>query len=212
MYVKDYMSQDLVTVTPETSVLKAVDVLKAHDINRLPVMVKGKLVGLVTKEEIDLNSPTNASSLSKYEMNYLLDKMTVGDIMAKHMFTVSPDTLLDEAAETMLNKSIGSLLVMEGEKLVGIITDKDIFRTFIDISGYYTAGTSLVIELSDDRKGVIEEIGDALVAADHNLSNMLVYHLRDAIRVVLHVDEENVDNLIDALSQAGYEVKTVVKR
>ena len=212
MYVKDYMTQQLITVTPDTSVLKVTDLLRAHNINRLPVLKKGKLVGLITQEDIALNSPTNASSLSRYEINYILDRLTAEDIMSKHFFTVGPDTLLDEAAEMLLNKQIGVLLVMEDDKLLGIITDKDIFRTFIDISGYYTSGTSLVLELSGDKKGVIEELGDALVETDHNLTHMMVYHLNNVIRIVMHVEESQVDNLIEASKDRGYEVKTVVAR
>ena len=101
---------------------------------------------------------------------------------------------------------------MEDDKLLGIITDKDIFRTFIDISGYYTSGTSLVLELSGDKKGVIEELGDALVETDHNLTHMMVYHLNNVIRIVMHVEESQVDDLIEASKNRGYEVKTVVAR
>ena len=213
MYIKDYMTTELITISRNTSIAKASDLMDAHDINRLPVVEDGQLVGLVTREIVVKNSPSDATSLDRHELNYLLEKAKVEDIMQKKVTTKKPDTLLDEAAATMSNKNIGALVVVDdSDRVVGIITDKDIFKAFIDISGYYTRGTSLVIVLQEDIQGVIAEIGEALVATGHNLTHMLVYHLDGAIRIVMHVESEVVDELTEALEAKGFNVETVISR
>lgn len=209
MYIKDYMSTNLITITPETSVVKASDLLKQHDINRLPVLENGQLVGLITKEVISKNSPSGATSLSAHEVNYLLEKTTAKDIMVKKVMTIGPNNMVEEAASIMRANNIGVLVVTEGSQLVGIITDKDIFKAFVDVSGYDTPGSSLVVELVGDRKGVIEEVGDALVETDVNLTHMIVYHHENNIRLVLHVSTTETDELEAAIKARGYEVKSV---
>lgn len=209
MYIKDYMSTNLITITPETSVVKASDLLKQHDINRLPVLENGQLVGLITKEVISKNSPSGATSLSAHEVNYLLEKTTAKDIMVKKVMTIGPDNMVEEAASIMRANNIGVLVVTEGSQLVGIITDKDIFKAFVDVSGYDKPGSSLVVELVGDRKGVIEEVGDALVETDVNLTHMIVYHHENNIRLVLHVSTTETDELEAAIKARGYEVKSV---
>ena len=209
MYIKDYMSTSLITITPETSVLKASDLLKQHDINRLPVLENGQLVGLITKDILSKNSPSGATSLSAHEVNYILEKSTVKDIMVKQVMTIAPDSIVEEAASIMRSNNIGVLVVTDESKLVGIITDKDIFKAFVDVSGYDTPGSSLVVELVGDRKGVIEEVGDALVEADVNLTHMIVYHHEENIRLVLHVSTTDTTMLEEAIKSRGYEVKSV---
>ena len=209
MYIKDYMSTNLITITPDTSVVKASDLLKQHDINRLPVLENGQLVGLITKEVISKNSPSGATSFSAHEVNYLLEKTTAKDIMVKKVMTIGPDNMVEEAASIMRANNIGVLVVTEGSQLVGIITDKDIFKAFVDVSGYDTPGSSLVVELVGDRKGVIEEVGDALVETDVNLTHMIVYHHEKNIRLVLHVSTTETDELEAAIKARGYEVKSV---
>lgn len=213
MYVKDYMTRELITISPETTVTEAQDLLREHDINRLPVLEGGKLVGIVTKDIINRNLPSNATSLSKNEINYLLEKTSAADIMAKKMFTVDPDTLLDQAASTMAENNLGVLVVLEDNNLVGLITDKDIFKAFIDISGSNEPGTTVVVELSQDREGVIEEIGDALVESENNLTHMTVYyHIENAIRIVISVNTDKVDALVQSIEKRGYEVKSITKK
>ena len=213
MYVKDYMTAELITITPQTSVTEAQDLLRKHDINRLPVLKNDKLVGLVTKDLINRNLPSNATSLSRNEINYLLEKTTAEDIMATKLHSANPDTLLDHAATIMSENNLGVLVVLENERLVGVITDKDIFNAFVDISGTREPGTTIVVELEKDREGVIEEIGDALVESDNNLTHMIVYyHLEISIRIVISVNTDRVDNLVQAIEKRGYEVKSVTKK
>ncbi len=183
MYVKNYMSTDLVTITPDTTVIKALDLMRQHDIHRLPVVVKGQLVGLLTESVIAKNSPSTATSLSVHELNYLLNKTTAADIMIRRVITTSPDALLEQAASEMRNMDVGVLVVMDHAQLVGIITDKDIFEAFIDINGYYTPGTRFVVEVVDDKAGILEDIGET--TAKHNWSiTQMNHHIGLVVQVV----------------------------
>lgn len=209
MYVKNYMTTNLIVIGPEASMIDANDLMKQHNINRLPVVENERLVGLITRSIIAENSPSGATSLSKFELNYLLDKTKVKDIMEKQVIQISPDHLLEEAAVIMRNSNIGVLVVSDNNQIKGIITDKDIFRAFADISGYNIPGSSVVVAVQQDRRGVIEEIGDALLESDSNLTNLVVYHTEDGIRVVIHIDSDDPSDLVEKLKNRNLIVNSV---
>ena len=209
MYVKNYMSTDLVTITPDTTVIKALDLMRQHDIHRLPVVVKGQLVGPLTESVIAKNSPSTATSLSVHELNYLLNKTTAADIMIRRVITTSPDALLEQAASEMRNMDVGVLVVMDHAQLVGIITDKDIFEAFIDINGYYTPGTRFVVEVVDDKAGILEDIGETTAKHNWSITQMNVYHLDDKTNVVVHVDTQDSEEVARVFQEKGYKVSGV---
>ena len=209
MYVKNYMSTDLVTITPDTTVIKALDLMRQHDIHRLPVVVKGQLVGLLTESVIAKNSPSTATSLSVHVLNYLLNKTTAADIMIRRVITTSPDALLEQAASEMRNMDVGVLVVMDHAQLVGIITDKDIFEAFIDINGYYTPGTRFVVEVVDDKAGILEDIGETTAKHNWSITQMNVYHLDDKTNVVVHVDTQDSEEVARVFQEKGYKVSGV---
>ena len=209
MYICDYMSKDLITVGPSTSMMQAADLMDEKDINRLPVIKNDKVIGLVTKETIIANRPSQATSLSAHEVNYLLEKTRVEEIMEIQYLTIGPKEQVEKAAQLMLQHHVGVLLVMEDTKLLGLITDKDIFKAFAEISGYTVKGAHLVIELAKDKQGVIEEVGDALVETNKNLTHMTVYHVDQGIRVALHIDDQETDSLKRALENRGYHVMAI---
>ena len=132
MYVRSRMSKNPITITRETTIAEALDIMRNNSIRRLPVMEKDKLVGIVTERDLEV-SPSPATSLSVFEINYLLAKMKIGDVLPKrqNVITVSPDALLEEAALLMRDHKIGALPVCEDGKLVGIITETNIFDAFI---------------------------------------------------------------------------------
>lgn len=203
------MTTELITINPEASMIDASDLMKKHNINRLPVVENERLIGLITRATIIQNSPSGATSLSKYELNYLLDKTKVKDIMEKKVVQITPNHLLEQAAVIMRNSNLGVLVVSENNQIKGIITDKDIFKAFADISGYSIPGSSVVVEVAQDRRGVIEEIGDALLESDSNLTNLVVYHTEDGIRVVIHIDSEDATLLVEKLKNRNLIVSSV---
>ncbi len=140
MYVKDYMVTRVITVSSDTLVTDAQDLMKRHDVRRLPVVDRGHLVGLVTMPDIKEAAPSSATSLSIWELHYLLAKLRVGEIMTKaaKLITVPPNTTIEDAARIARQHKIGSLLVVEGkDQLAGLLTDTDIFDILIDILGPY---------------------------------------------------------------------------
>ena len=129
--VGNWMSTNLVSIGPKTTLPEASKLMHTRHIRRLPVVDKGKLVGIVTAGDIREASPSDATSLSIYELNYLLARLTIDQIMTRDVITVGPETEIYEAAELMLNYKIGGLPVLENGSLVGIITESDIFRVLV---------------------------------------------------------------------------------
>ncbi len=134
MLVKDWMSKKVITVDPETALPDAHRLMKINHIRRLPVVdKKEKLLGIVTIGDIREASPSDATTLSVWELHYLLSKLTVGKIMTPDPITVRRDTTIRDAAKLMLDNKIGGLPVVDEEnKVVGIITESDIFRLLVE--------------------------------------------------------------------------------
>ena len=132
MLVKDLMTSDPVTVAPETPFPEAFSLMRERAFRRLPVVDRrGRLVGIVVEKDLLYASPSKATSLSVFELNYLLSRLQVKEIMSKPVITVEPDLDAREAAHMMLEKKFGALPVIQGGRLVGIITESDIFRGFM---------------------------------------------------------------------------------
>lgn len=131
--VRDVCTRNVITVTPNTTLPEARRIMEGHNIRRLPVAAGGEVVGIITLLDLMRAAPSPASSLSVWEINYLLDKITVAEVMASPVITVTPDTDLHEVARLMLAHKIGGLPVVDNGKLVGIITESDIFRVMVDL-------------------------------------------------------------------------------
>lgn len=143
MRVKDIMTTNVVTVDRRTSIKDAWKIMEAHTIRRLPVMKRDKLVGLVTKYKLLEVAPSPATSLSVWEVNYLLGKLTVKDIMVENPFTISPDMPVEEALRLGQEKGYGAFPVVEDGRLVGLVTEGDIVRFMIEVFGLKEKGTHL---------------------------------------------------------------------
>jgi CBS domain-containing protein len=129
--VGDWMTSNPVTISPKTKLPDAHKLMVERRVRRLPVVDDGRLVGIVTLGDVREAEPSDATSLSIFELNYLLAQLTVDRIMTRHPITVTPETPLRVAAQIMLTQKIGGLPVMSHEKLVGIITETDIFRVLV---------------------------------------------------------------------------------
>jgi CBS domain-containing protein len=129
--VRDWMTPDPITVDPQTTLPAAHKLMKESHVRRLPVVDKGHLVGIVTLGDLREASPTDATSLSIFELNYLLSHLTIEQIMTRDPYTLSPDTTIEAAARLMLEHKIGGLPVVDAGRLVGIITESDIFRMLV---------------------------------------------------------------------------------
>jgi acetoin utilization protein AcuB len=131
MKVRDLMTAVPTTVSPEMPVLEARDLMAKGRFRHLLVVENGRLVGVITDRDIRLNLPSQATSLSVWELNFLLARLTVGAVMTKTVVMVEPARDAAEAARLMLEHKIGSLAVTDGDRLVGIVTDSDFVRAFV---------------------------------------------------------------------------------
>ncbi|MBQ2657503.1 MAG: CBS domain-containing protein [Erysipelotrichaceae bacterium] len=211
MYVKDNMIPSPITIKPDQSVSEAVDLMSENKLHRLPVVDdQGKLIGLVTESVISRNTPNSASSLSVYELNYLLNKLKNSDIMIRDVKTIGKDALLEEAATVLRKYDIGCLPVTEeDDKLIGIITHNDIFTAFIDLLGYNHNGMRYVISISEDKPGILEDVARIFKEEDISISNLAVYNNTRGIEVV--VIAKGYDDVTQKLKDAGYNVTSTMK-
>ena len=205
MDVGHFMTKDVITVTSETRVTDAVDIMESNHFHRLPVVKEGKYIGIVTEEEVAENSPSSATSLSIYEMNYLFDKMTVGEIMLQHNITVTADTLLEEAATLMKEQNVTVLPVLDNaQHIVGVVTYKDIFKALIDLSGYNDPGSRFLIYIDEDRVGILAHITQTLADAGISLSHIMVNRLENQIEITIQTNDELGDQTEEVLKNVGY--------
>ncbi len=137
--VRNWMTQSLITITPQTTLPELQRIMFEHRIRRLPVVKADKLVGIVTLGDIREAKPSDATTLSIYELNYLMDKLTAKDFMTPSPITISPDATIAEAARLMVEHKIGGLPVVDHGKLMGIITETDLCRVLV--SQTETVGT-----------------------------------------------------------------------
>jgi acetoin utilization protein AcuB len=148
MLVGNRMSQPLVTVSPDLTLPEAFTLMKDENIRRLVVVKNGKMVGLVTKNDLENAMPTKATSLSIWEINYLIDKIKVQDVMEKDVITTTEDTPIEAAAQLMVENKVSALPVMRREEVVGMITESDLFRLFMELFGAEFEGLRVVVEMS----------------------------------------------------------------
>lgn len=192
MAVKDFMTRKVVYISPDTTVAHAADIMREQGLHRLPVIENDKLVGLVTEGTIAEASPSKATSLSIYEMNYLLNKTKIKDVMIRKVITVSQYASLEDATYLMLKNKVGILPVVDNEQVYGVITDRDIFKAFLEVSGYGEEGVRVRF-VTEDEVGVLEHIVHLLVEENLNISNAVNIPRKDG-KVVIEVQ---IDGKVD---------------
>ncbi|CAI3402973.1 CBS domain-containing protein [Enterococcus cecorum] len=210
MTVRDFMTEKLITVTPQTPIFDAIDLMKKHDIHRLPVMEDHKLVDLITQGVIQESMPSKATSLSVFELNYLINKTKVGDVMLTDVTTIEADALLEDAIKVMRTKSIGVLPVMEKNQLVGIITNNDIFDAFLKISGYENGGVRVTLKITKEHHGILAVIAKELADAQMNIETIVVNRLSKGIFVEIQLATKDVKKVKAVLTSDDYELVDVV--
>ncbi|MCY7013780.1 CBS domain-containing protein [Streptococcus sanguinis] len=195
MAVKDFMTRKVVYISPNTTIAHAADMMREQKLHRLPVIENDQLVGLVTEGTIAEASPSKATSLSIYEMNYLLNKTKVGDVMIRDVVTISQFASLEDATYLMLKNKIGILPVVDNEQLYGVITDRDIFKAFLEVSGYGEEGVRLRF-VTENKVGVLEQIIRLLVEENLNISNTVNIPRKDG-KIIIEVQlAGNIDTAL----------------
>lgn len=212
MYVKNKMTTDVVTIFKDASIDLAFQTMVEKGCKQLPVVEDGLLVGTVTEQLLSEVSPSKATTLSMYELNYLLSKTKVQDIMISDMPIASPEMLIEEAAMLMKSSGVDSLPVTTDEnKLVGIITRTDIIEAFLELTGIEGPGTRISLETRDE-KGIWAAITSIIRDHDINIVHVANYnHIGndDHAELVVRLATTDVDDLIKSFEEAGYVILNI---
>lgn len=212
MFVEKVMTPNPVTVSSVTTVAEASELMRTNKFRRLPVVDGGKLVGFVTDRDLRSVSPSPATTLSIFELNYLLAKMQIKDIMQKKVISISKDAVIEEAALLMYNHRIGGLVVTDANQhVVGIITETDIFKTFVDMMGLPEGLTRLTIDVTD-KVGIIHEVTQVFYQMNINIGSMVTCSLADGTKeLIIRADVKDTKELCQRLEEKGYKVAHVVQ-
>jgi len=167
MLVRKKMKKDLITITKDERMTTAKKILKEKNIRHLPVVDGKKLIGLVSNMDIRKAEASPATSLEIRELHYLLDKLTVGEIMTRNVITISPDISVEEATTLLHDNKIGCLPVVEDGNLVGILTENDVMDILIEVMGMKEKGSRLEI-LVEDKPGALADV--TRLIKEHNVN------------------------------------------
>ena len=201
MLVGERMSHPVITVSPNSPMQEAHKLMRDEKIRRLPVVNdRGKLVGIVSESDLLHASPSDASSLSVWEMNYLLSKIAVKDIMTRDVITVRTDTPLEDAARNMVDNKIGGLPVVRDDEVIGIITETDLFKVFLELLGARESGTRLTV-LIPHVPGKLAQLTRTIFESGGNIVSLGAFlgessENREVTMKVRNVDVNNLEELI----------------
>ncbi len=211
MYIGWHMKTSLITVSPETPVFKAREMMDEHRISHLPVTDgRARLLGIVTDRNLKEAWASPATTLSVHELTYVLQKLTVSNIMVKKIITATPDMTIERGARIMHDHKIGALPVLKDDKLVGIITITDLMEVLLVALGLSDDSRRLSI-LVKNRMGVLAEVGKAMADAHINIRSVIIFPLRgqeDVWQLMLRFKENLFPKAAQTLEDMGYKVIT----
>lgn len=206
MFVGERMSRPVITVTPDDPINDVLAMFRKEHIRRAPVINKGKLVGIVSETDLLNASPSDVSTLSIWEMNYLLSKVTVKRVMSRKVITVDVDTPIEEAARIMADNKIGGLPVMNNGRVVGMITETDLFKIFFELMGARQKALRVTATV-EDKRGELARVTKAIAAHGGNFISFGMFSGPDANSRVITFKVEGMKQ--DEIKSA---LKDVVKK
>jgi acetoin utilization protein AcuB len=213
MLVGERMSHHPITITQDVGIEEALKIMRDEKVRRLPVLNRrGLLAGIVSEKDLLLASPSPATSLSIHEMHYLLSKMKVSQVMTKDVITVTEYTLLEEAACIMVDNKIGGLPVMRDDKLVGIITETDLFKIFIELLGAREQGVRITM-LVPEQPGVLAQVTAEVANMGGNIVALGTFLGEDPTNRLISikvagVDEEKLSSTMEAIGMELVDVRS----
>lgn len=206
MFVRDRMSSPAVAIAPDTPFQDALKLMRDRQFRRLPVVdKKGRLVGIVSERDLLYASPSPATSLSVWEITYLLSKIRIREIMTEEVITTTPDTPIEDAAHLMAVNKIGGLPVVdERNRVVGVITETDVFKAFVEMFAGGRSGLRLALEVPE-RKGVLLELCQAISDLGGNIVSVGSFNGNGSgeRELVVKVKDTSKDQLVDTLEALG---------
>jgi acetoin utilization protein AcuB len=214
-YIKENMQKNPITISPEASFYEARAIIRDKGIRHLPVVDKEhRLVGLITDRDIREAAPSDATSLSVHELHYLLGKLKVSAFMTPKgkLITITPETIIEKAVQLMHDHKVGCLPVVEGEKLIGIITETDILGHFVDLFGLNKMGTRLTIAL-EDKPGQLHGILEVIKNFGVNIITVAggTFKVQGKRLVAIRIETQDYQAIVNGLEKAGYEVLSIDK-
>ncbi|HNX31285.1 MAG TPA: CBS and ACT domain-containing protein [Holophaga sp.] len=213
MLVRELMTPKPVVVAPEMPVPEALSLMRGRKIHQLPVVDnKGKLVGVVTEQDLLHASASSVSTLSVWELPTLLAKITVEMVMVKNVYSVTGDTPVEEAARIMSDKGIGCLPVVDKDTMIGLVTKSDLFLAFMELLGGRRTGVRIWAQ-TPDAKGTVAKITNAIAAVSGNIVGLGFNEIRDVKgsrwEITLKVQDVPADKLVEAIKPIVIEIKDV---
>ena len=202
MLVGERMSRPVISITRDMPIHDALALFKKERIRRAPVLKDGKLIGIISDKDLLNASPSQATSLSVWEMNYMLSKITVKEVMTREVLTVQADTPIEEAARIMADNKIGGVPVMKADKVVGMITETDLFKIFLELMGARTKGIR-VTAIAEDHPGQLAKITKAIADAGGNFISFGQFATADGKTVIVtfKVAEMKLEEVKKALTK-----------
>jgi len=191
MFVGERMSRPVISVSPDTPINDALAMLKKEHIRRAPVINKGKLVGIVTETDLLNASPSDVTTLSVWEMHYLISKVTVKKVMTKKVTTVTVDTPIEEAARIMSDNKIGGMPVLNNGRVVGMITETDLFKVFLELMGARQKAVRVTATI-EQKRGSLAQLTKAIAHHGGNLISFGIFSGPDTTTGVVTFKVEGI--------------------
>lgn len=210
--LEKHMSKEIITVPSDKPIMEARSIMEENKIRRLPVIEDEEFVGIVTEGDIQEAGPSDATSLSIWEMNYLLAETTVGEIMTKEVYTISPDHTLEEAASIMRENKIAGLPIVQDGKLVGLVTESDIFDTIMKLMGFGSEKKNKRITVvTEDKPGTLLKAIEPITNTGGNIISVFSHkdEERNQYEFILRVEAPDIDKTIETMKGQGVSVVDV---
>ncbi len=208
MLVRDIMTQNVITITSNTYVLDAERIMESHKIGRLPVVDKEKLVGIVTKDDVLKASPSSTTPYNQRQLFYLMSKLTVKEIMKTKVVTVTPETTVEKSVAIAQKNRVGCLPVVEGGKLIGILTTNDVFYKIINpLFGISETGKRITVYGAGKREE-LHKVLDYVAEAGIKVKTFWIPANPGKYDLVLHLDTDDISAITSKLKEMGYSVDT----
>ena len=208
MFIRDVMTTNVVTIPSSTSLADARRIVDAHRIRRLPVVDKGKLVGIVSRDTLDKAGPSKLTTFSMHELSYLLSKVTVREVMKREVLTVPPDSTVEEAVTLAQSRKVGALVVVEDGRVVGIATTNDIFYKIVNpLLGIDQPGIRFSVRKWRDIAD-LQKMLEVMARFNPEISTLYALKSPDTGEndLIAHLSVADPVGLVDALRKSGYEV------
>jgi acetoin utilization protein AcuB len=211
MFVGERMSHPVIAVSPDVPIHDVLVMFKKEHIRRAPVMKDDKLVGIVSERDLLNASPSPVTSLSVWEINYLISKVTVKQVMSKKVKTIDIDTPIEEAARIMADSKIGGMPVIRSGKVVGIITETDLFKIFLELMGARTKGIRVTAEI-DDHAGQLAKITKAIADEGGNFISFGQFSGNDPSTKILTfkiagIKKDNVQKILSKFVKKFWDIR-----